>query len=171
LLDDARTRIEIMSYRLDQTNIVAALSRALQVEVPVCILADMRQIDNRDPGSPQHEALGQLLDRGAEVRALSLRDPRNNFPCVHAKAVILDKCVLWCGSFNFTRQATYNVELGHVTDCAAAVHTVRTVFRRAWASAVEMRFSVEVGDPFRRLRPARAPQDMRPASFYGGAQP
>jgi len=50
------------------------------------------------------------------------------------------------------------------------VHTVCTVFRRAWASAVEMRFSVEVGDPFRMLRPVRPPQDLRPASFYGGAQ-
>ena len=33
----------------------------------------------------------------------------------------------------------------------------------AWASAV-------VGDPFRMLRPVRPPQDLRPASFYGGAQ-
>ena len=171
LLDHVRTRVEVMSYSLDQVEIVGALSRALQLEVPVCILADMRQIDSRDPGSPQHQAVGQLLDRGAEVRAIALRDPRNNYPCLHAKAVIFDKCVLWCGSFNFTRQATYNIELGHVTDCATAVHTVRTVFRRAWASAVEMRYSADTVGTLRFLEAAQEPRDLRPASFYGGAQP
>jgi len=94
LLDCVRSRVEIFSYSLDHPDIVEFLSRALLLQVPVCILADMRQLNQRAEGSPQQEALGLLLERGAEVRALSLRDPRNLYPCLHAEAVIFDRCVL-----------------------------------------------------------------------------
>jgi len=170
LLDCVRSRVEIFSYSLDHPDIVEFLSRALLLQVPVCILAAMRQLNQRAEGSPQQKALGLLLERGAEVRALSLRDPRNLYPCLHAKAVIFDRCVLWCGSFNFTRQAAYNLELAHVTDCATAVQAVRAVFRRAWAGAAELEYRAMAAGQGRILMPVRVPQELRSASFYGGAQ-
>ena len=125
-IDAAAVTLDIAAFELNSDPIHAAITRAAARGVAVRIVAD----DDHGLHDDRNPHLSDLALRGIDVRD----DSRSSL--MHNKFAIIDRKVVWTGSWNFTVNGTYrNNNNILVLESAAAVYAFQAEFDEMYERA------------------------------------
>lgn len=123
-LDSARERIELVSFEYNLTSVATALIRARSRGVTVRLALDRESL--------HHPAMAQWAGRLEEAGAVVSWEQSDAF--LHSKFVIIDRRIVWTGSWNVTVNDTYrnNNNLLRITHPQVAANYVAEFERMAF---------------------------------------
>lgn len=122
-VEEARERIDVAVYKLEERSVRSALGDAIERGVVVRILADAREALTRE------SEVEWLARRGARVRVW-------NRGKLHAKLILIDGVLAVQSSANLTESAQHdNVELTMVSRKPDEVADMQRIFDALWEKA------------------------------------